>query len=60
MNDARFAPWWAYLVPILATNYLRQVLLPPSEVGDALSVALFVATTAVVALLVTTLYRRLG
>jgi hypothetical protein len=47
MNDARrsahakWAPWWAYLVSILAINYLRQALVPPADVGDAVSVGLF-------------------
>lgn len=46
-------------MPILAVNYLRQALVPPAHVGDAISVALFAATTVVVALAVTVLYRLL-
>ena len=23
-SRSRWAPWWAYLVPVLAVNYLRQ------------------------------------
>lgn len=49
----RRAPWWAYSVPILVFNYLRQILLPPAEVGDAVSVALFAGVTAAVIVLVT-------
>jgi hypothetical protein len=54
----RWAPWWAYVIPILVVNYLRQVLVPPDEVGDAVSVGLFAATTAVIAVVVTALHRR--
>jgi hypothetical protein len=54
---SRWAPWWAYLVPILALNYLRIALLPPGDVGDAVSVALFAATTVAVVVVVTALDR---
>jgi hypothetical protein len=37
---SRWAPWWAYLVPILVLNYLRIALLPPGDIGDAASIAL--------------------
>jgi hypothetical protein len=53
----RWAPWWAYLVPILAVNDLRIALVPPGDVGDAVSVALFAATTLAVAVVVTALHR---
>ncbi len=56
---ARWAPWWAYAVPFAVLNLLRQVLVPPAEVGDAVSVALFAATAVTVALVVTTLHRWL-
>jgi hypothetical protein len=54
---SRWAPWWAYLVPILAINYLRIALVPPGDVGDAVSVALFAATTLAVAVVVTAVHR---
>jgi hypothetical protein len=57
--SGRRAPWWAYLVPILVLNSLRQALVPPAEVGDGVSVALAVATAAAVAVLVTALHRSL-
>ena len=56
---SRWAPWWAYLVPIVAVNYLRQALAAPDEVGDLVSVALFAATTIAVVVVVTTLQRAL-
>ena len=40
----------------LAVNYLRQALVPPADVGHAVSVALFAATTAVVAIVVTAVH----
>jgi hypothetical protein len=54
---ARWAPWWAYLVPILALSYLRQLLIPPAEVGDAVSIAAFVVAAAAVAAVVTAVHR---
>jgi hypothetical protein len=56
-TPARWAPWWAYVVPILALSYLRQALVPPAEVGDALSIALFVLTAVAVAAIVTAVHR---
>ncbi|MBS1679721.1 MAG: hypothetical protein JST08_20330 [Actinobacteria bacterium] len=50
----RRAPWWAYLFPIVALNYLRQALV---DVGDALGIALFLGVTAAVAAVVTLGYR---
>lgn len=57
-SPGRWAPWWAYLAPILGGNYLRQALLPPARVGDAVSIALAVATAGTIAAVVTALYRR--
>ena len=47
-------------MPILVLNYLRVVLLPPGEIGDAASVALFVVTTLAVAAVVTAVHRIRG
>jgi hypothetical protein len=47
------APWWAYAVPVGLANLLRQLLVPPGEVGDLVSIALFLATAVVVAAVVT-------
>jgi hypothetical protein len=56
-SRSRWAPWWAYLVPILALNYLRQIVLPPGEVGDAISVAIAVAIVIAVIAVVTAAHR---
>jgi hypothetical protein len=59
-TPSRWAPWWAYLIPMLALNYLRQVILPPDEVGEAASVALALAIVAAAAALVTAVHRARG
>ena len=41
----KLAPWWAYLVPFLALNYARAVLVDTSGAGD---IALALATAALV------------
>jgi hypothetical protein len=51
------APWWAYTLPIGALNILRQLAFPPSRVGDAVSIALFLATVLAVAVAVTAVHR---
>ena len=51
------APWWAYAVPIGALNILRQLAFPPSRVGDAVSITLFLATVLAVAVTVTAVHR---
>ena len=53
------APWWAYAIPFAVLNGLRQIVFPPSETGDVMSIALFVAIAAFVALTVTTACRLL-
>ena len=50
---ARWAPWPASAIPIGALNLLRQLLVPPAEVGDAVSIALFAGTVTIVAAVVT-------
>jgi hypothetical protein len=51
----RWAPWWAYLVPIIVLNYVRQALIAPDD--DAVSVALFAALTVTVFIAVTAIHR---
>lgn len=59
LTPSRWAPWWAYVLAIASVNILRQVAVPPEEVGDAVSVALFVATAAIIAVVVTAVYRTI-
>ena len=58
-RPSMWAPWWAYVVPIAVINLLRQLVVPPCEVGDTVSVALFAATVTLVVLVVTGLRRGL-
>jgi hypothetical protein len=51
------APWWRYAVPFAILNLLRQLVFPPGEVGDAASIALFLATAALVYVTVTLVAR---
>ena len=52
----RRAPWWAYAAPFAVANLLRQLLVPPEEVGDGVSIALFAATALTVFVVVTAAY----
>lgn len=56
-DRSRWAPWAAYVIPAALINLLRQIVVPPSSNGDAVSIALFVATTSVVVLVVTAVHR---
>jgi hypothetical protein len=49
----RWAPWWAYIVPIGVLNVARQIAFPPSELSDAVNVASFVGIVGAVVALVT-------
>ena len=57
MHSPNRAPWWAYTIPIAVVNYGRQLLVPPDDAGDAVSIGLFVATSAAVVVIVTALHR---
>ena len=52
----RWAPWWAYLGAIVGANYLRKAALPEGG-GPALRVALALAFSAVLFVVITVLYR---
>ncbi len=53
----RLAPWWAYLIPFLALNYARVLLVDTSGAGD---VALAFAAAALVFATVTAFHRTPG
>jgi hypothetical protein len=59
MSTERLAPWWAYAVPLLILNILRQLVVPPAAVGDAVSIALFLATVGIVFVVVTATHQAL-
>ena len=54
----RWAPWWAYVIPILAVNYLRQLLIPPGTLPETIDVLLAVGLGLGLAVVITTLHRR--
>jgi hypothetical protein len=53
----RLAPWWAYLVPFLALNHARALLVDASTAGD---VALALGAAALVFATVTAVHRARG
>ncbi len=57
---SRWAPLWVYAIPIAVINLLRQLVVAPSEAGDAVSIALFAATVVVVVFVVTAVHRLRG
>ena len=58
-RSARWAPWWIYVLAIVATNQLRTQLLIPEGMATWLQVVIGVASMLAVAILVTVAYRAL-
>ena len=56
MNRIRWAPWWIYAVAIGGLNIARQILVPPSRMGTAVTVGLFFAVLAIGFAVVTILH----
>jgi hypothetical protein len=54
---ARWAPWWVYVIAIVVTNQLRTRYLVPDELATWLQVVIGVGSMALVAVLVTAVYR---
>jgi len=55
MYRYRRAPWWLYAVTIGGLNIARQFAFPPSQVGTAATIGLFLAVLAVSFLVVAAL-----
>jgi len=55
--SARWAPWWAYLVAIVATNLVRISWLQPEEWPTWLEAIVGIGSIAFVVVLVTAVYR---
>jgi hypothetical protein len=53
----RWAPWWVYLVTILGTNYLRQLIMPAGVVPEWAVVVVAVAQSSIVFAIITVGYR---
>lgn len=56
-RQARWAPWWVYVIAIVITNQLRTQLLMPDDLATSLEVVIGVGSMALVATLVTVAYR---
>ena len=56
-RQARWAPWWVYVIAIVITNQLRTQLLMPDDLATWLKVVIGVGSMALVATLVTVAYR---
>jgi hypothetical protein len=56
-RQARWAPWWVYVIAIVVTNQLRTQLLMPDDLATWLELVIGVGSIALVATLVTVAYR---
>jgi uncharacterized membrane protein YhdT len=56
-RQARWAPWWVYVIAIVVTNQLRTQLLMPDDLPTWLELVIGVGSIALVATLVTAAYR---
>jgi hypothetical protein len=55
--QARWAPWWLYVVALVVTNQVRTLALQPDDLAFWLEVVLGVGSMALVVALVTVVYR---
>jgi hypothetical protein len=56
-RQARWAPWWVYVIAIVITNQIRTQLLMPDDLATWLEVVIGVGSMALVATPVTVAYR---
>jgi hypothetical protein len=56
-RQSRWAPWWVYVIALIATNQARTLLLQPDDLPFAAEVGIGVASMALVAAVVTVVYR---
>jgi hypothetical protein len=56
-RPARWAPWWLYVVAIVVTNQVRVQWLQPEDLATWLEVVLGVGAMALVAAVVTAVWR---
>ena len=54
---ARWAPWWLYVIAIVVTNQVRVQWLQPEDLATWLEVVLGVGAMALVAAVVTAVWR---
>ena len=58
-TPARWAPWWVYVIAIVVTNQLRTRYLLPDDLATWLQIVIGVGSIALVAVLVTAVYRAI-
>ena len=56
-RPARWAPWWLYVIAIVVTNQVRMQWLQPDDLATWVEVVLGVGTMALVAAVVTAVWR---
>jgi hypothetical protein len=56
-TDARWAPWWLYVIALVVTNQLRVQWLQPGDLATSLQVVVGVSSMALVAAAVTAVWR---
>ncbi len=56
-RPARWAPWWLYVAALVAANQVRTMWLQPGDLATWLEVVLGVSAMALVATLVTVVWR---
>jgi uncharacterized membrane protein YhdT len=56
-RQARWAPWWLYVIALVVTNQVRTLALQPDDLPFWLEVVLGAGSMALVAALVTVVYR---
>jgi hypothetical protein len=56
-HSARWAPWWLYVIALVVTNQVRTRWLMPEELATWLDVLIGVGSMALVAALVTAVWR---
>ena len=56
-QQARWAPWWVYVIALLVTNQARTLLLQPDDLPFWLEVVIGAGSMALVATLVTVVWR---
>jgi hypothetical protein len=56
----RWAPWWSYLVLILAANYGRQAVVPADAIPNWVDAAIAIALAAVMFVAITAAFRAMA
>lgn len=55
--EARWAPWWVYLIVLLGANYVRSYFLPGGSMPLPLTAALAIGQAGLLFVIVTAIWR---